>query len=372
MTHPLSLGLLLVAAALLLVVVLPSRPLEAGRSLQRIAPRPPARPFPRPPFPDGATDVDQGSSGSRRSIPGDGDPPDAALELGERFGAHVTALHLIAEPFMRNMAGYHLPADILKEHMRQAEAEAEQVFAQAREAADHRGISLETRTESGSLDRIPALFARNARNTDLVIVGEPNPEAGGADETLLVEAAFMDTGRPALVIPQAGAVKLPPERIMIAWDGSREAARAVHDSMPLLRLAEEVVILIVDATNSAPASASNPAPASWPISAATKWHPASPKSRAAVAAITDLILAEATSNGADLIVMGGYGHSRLRELMLGGATRHMIERMTCRCCSPTKLIAAHRARPAPLIFDVSAGHLWVLPDYDPINPPEHE
>jgi len=124
---------------------------------------------------------------------------DAALELGECFGAHVTALHLIAEPFMRTMAGYHLPADILKEHLRQAEAEAEQVSAQAREAAQHRGISLETRVESGSLDRLPALLARNARNADLVIVGEPNADAGGADETLLVEAAFMDTGRPALV-----------------------------------------------------------------------------------------------------------------------------------------------------------------------------
>jgi nucleotide-binding universal stress UspA family protein len=253
---------------------------------------------------------------------------DAALELGERFGAHVTALHLIAEPFMRNMAGYHLPADVLKEHLRHAEAEAEQVFAQAREAADHRGISLETRAESGSLDRLPALFARNARNTDLVIIGEPNAEAGGADETLLVEAAFMDTGRPALVIPQAGAVKLPPERVLIAWDGSREAARAVHDSMPLLRLAEEVVILIVDASKLGPRFGQQPGAGIVAHLGRHKVACRINQVQSGGSAITDLILAEAKSAGADLIVMGGYGHSRLRELMLGGVTRHMIERMT--------------------------------------------
>jgi nucleotide-binding universal stress UspA family protein len=172
------------------------------------------------------------------------------------------------------------------------------------------------------------LFARNARNTDLVIVGEPNPEAGGADETLLVESAFMDTGRPALVIPQAGAVKLPPERVLIAWDGSREAARAVHDSMPLLRLAEEVVILIVDASKLGPRFGQQPGAGIVAHLGRHKVACRINQVQSGGSAVTDLILAEATSIGADLIVMGGYGHSRLRELMLGGATRHMIERMT--------------------------------------------
>ena len=172
---------------------------------------------------------------------------EAGLKLAEHFGAHLTALYLVAEPFMRSAAGFHLPADVVREHLHHAEAEAEPVFIAALQAAERRGVELETRLETGSLDRLPAILARIARNADLVVVGEPRPEESGMDEVALVEAAFMDTGRPALVVPYVGARALPPERVVVAWDGSREAARAVHDALPLLRQAKEVVILIVDA-----------------------------------------------------------------------------------------------------------------------------
>ena len=170
---------------------------------------------------------------------------EAGLKLAECFGAHLTALYLAAEPFMRSAAGFHLPADVIREHLRHAEAEAEPVFAAARHAAEQRKVQLETRLETGSLDQLPAILARIARNADLVVVGEPRPEESGMDEAALVEAAFMDTGRPALVVPYVGARALPPGRILVAWDGSREAARAVHDALPLLRQAEEVMILII-------------------------------------------------------------------------------------------------------------------------------
>ena len=78
---------------------------------------------------------------------------EAGLKLAERFGAHLTALYLAAEPFMRSAAGFHLPADVVREHLRHAEAEAEPVFAAARQAAEQRGVELETRLETGSLDR---------------------------------------------------------------------------------------------------------------------------------------------------------------------------------------------------------------------------
>src|SRR3954470_19879151 len=177
---------------------------------------------------------------------------EAGLTLAERFGAHLTALYLAAEPFMRSATGFHLPADVVREHLRHAEAEAEPVFAAARYAAEQRKVQLETRFETGSLDRLPAILARIARNADLIVVGEPRPEESGVDETALVEAAFMDTGRPALVVPYVGARTLPPERVLVAWDGSRGASRAVHDALPLLRLAQEVVILIVDAAKLGP------------------------------------------------------------------------------------------------------------------------
>jgi nucleotide-binding universal stress UspA family protein len=253
---------------------------------------------------------------------------EAGLILAERFGAHLTALYLGAEPFVRSMAGYHLPADVVREHLLHGEAEAQPIFAAARQAAGQRGVELETRLETGSLDRLPAVLARIARNADLVVVGEPNPMESGADETALVEAAFMDTGRPALVIPHIGAKALPPERVLVAWDGSREAARAVHDALPLLRLAAEVVILIVDAAKLGPRFGPQPGAG---ILAHLERHGVAARVKAVEsggAAIAGLILVQADAEKADLLIMGGYGHSRLREMILGGVTRHMLERMS--------------------------------------------
>jgi nucleotide-binding universal stress UspA family protein len=250
---------------------------------------------------------------------------EAGLKLAERFGAHLTALYLAAEPFMRSASGFHLPADVVREHLRHTEAEAEPVFAAATRAADQRGVELETRLETGSLDRLPAILARNA---DLVVVGEPRPEESGVDETALVEAAFMDTGRPALVVPHVGARALPPGRILVAWDGSREAARAVHDALPLLRQAEEVVILIVDAGKLGPRFGAQPGAG---ILTHLGRHGVTARVKAVEsggAAIAGLILVQAAEEKADLLVMGGYGHSRLREMILGGVTRHMLERMS--------------------------------------------
>ena len=253
---------------------------------------------------------------------------EAGLNLAERFGAHLTALYLAAEPFMRSAAGFHLPADLVREHLRQTEAEAEPVFTAAREAAERRGVMLDTRLETGPLDRLPVILARVARNADLIVVGEPRPEESGTDETVLVEAAFMDTGRPALVVPYQGARAMPPERVLIAWDGSREASRAVHDALPLLRLASEVVILIVDAAKLGPRFGPKPGAG---ILAHLQRHEVAARVNAIEsggAAIAELILAQAGNEKADLLVMGGYGHSRLREMILGGATRHMLERMS--------------------------------------------
>ena len=115
------------------------------------------------------------------------------------------------------------------------EAEAEAVLAAARAEADRHGTALAVLRESGPLDRLPHLLARHARHTDLTVVGQADLAAHGVDDTALTEAAFMDSGRPALVIPRAGTAVLPPRRALVAWDGSREAARAASDAIPLLR-----------------------------------------------------------------------------------------------------------------------------------------
>jgi nucleotide-binding universal stress UspA family protein len=250
---------------------------------------------------------------------------EAALLLAERFGAHVTGLYLVAEPFLREMAGRHMPADLLREHVAHAAAEAEAVLAAAQAEAGRRGVAWSAVRETGSLDRLPNLLARHARHADLAIVGQPDPQRGGVDDALLAEAAFMDSGRPALVVPLATTPVLPPRQALVAWDGSREAARAVGDALPLLQAASRVVVLVVDRRDVSGHAGEQPG-AEISQHLARHGLPVELRqveSRGAGAA--EVILAQVQDIAADLVVMGGYGHSRLREMLLGGTTRHMLE-----------------------------------------------
>ena len=269
----------------------------------------------------------------------------AALVLARQFEARLTALHLLAEPFLRGAAGRHLPAEIIRDHLARAEAEADAALAGMREAAAAQGVALQVRRETGSLDRLPALLARDARNADLVVVGQPDRRTGSGDEALLVEAAFMETGRPALMLPHGAAgagagagdagtgavapIAVPPRRVVVAWDGSREASRAVHDALPLLRLAGEVVILVADAPSLGARIGREPGSG---VADHLAQHGASVRvertdsgSGGGTGGMGGFLLAQAAALGADLLVMGGYGHSRFRELLLGGVTRHIIE-----------------------------------------------
>ena len=255
-----------------------------------------------------------------------------ALMLAKRLGAHVTALHIIAEPFLRatsgGMAGHHMPAEVIREHLAHAAAEAEAIFASARAAAERHGVELDVVRESGSLDKLPSLLARHARHTDLTVIGQPDLASGGVDDMALTEAAFMDSGHPALVIPQAGSATLRPRRALVAWDGSREAARAATDAIPLLQHAELVLVLMIDARDIAGRTGDLPGEE---LTAHLRRHAVKAEVRlvpSAGAGVTDTLLAQARSEAADLLVMGGYGHSRLREMLVGGTTRYILEHMT--------------------------------------------
>jgi nucleotide-binding universal stress UspA family protein len=248
---------------------------------------------------------------------------DLALGLAQPFGARVSALYLIAEPFMSG-ASSHAPAEVIHEHLAQAGAAADKALAAFPAEAERRGVALRLLKESGSLDRMPTLLARDGRNSDLVIVGQPDPKTGSGDEALLLEAAFMETGRPALMVPDSAAAAPPFHRLVIAWNASREAARAVHDALPLIQAAKEVVVLVVDpedigiALGRTPGSGLVQYLALHGVSARLK----SVESGRRHAGET--LMAEAKSEKADLLVMGGYGHSKLREALLGGATRTLL------------------------------------------------
>lgn len=251
-----------------------------------------------------------------------------ALTVAERSSAQVTALAMAPEPYLPALVGVHIPVELLREQAAEAERAADAVLAHAGELARRHGRSIATARISAPVDRLPALFARAARRSDLCVLGQPNPDSVELDTTLLVEAAFMDSGRPAVILPYAGTPSPLLRRVLVAWNGSREAARAVHDALPFLTGAQATTLLIVDTAGQDGTADEMPGA---DIAAHLARHGVKVQVRAvpsAGLAVGDVILSQAADEGADLLIMGGYGHSRMREMVLGGATRQLLAQMT--------------------------------------------
>jgi nucleotide-binding universal stress UspA family protein len=195
-------------------------------------------------------------------------------------------------------------------------------------AAKRQGLSAEHRLLEASVGRAANLFGAIARRFDLAVVGQTDPSRPRrmAPGALMIEAALFESGRPVVVVPyiQKGGLKL--DRVLACWDASRGAARALADAMPFLRRSKAVDIVMVsggrDKTEEIPGT---------DIGEHLARHDLAVEVKRLVPENVDVantILSYAADCAADFIVMGGYGHSRLREFVLGGATRGMLESMT--------------------------------------------
>jgi nucleotide-binding universal stress UspA family protein len=171
-------------------------------------------------------------------------------------------------------------------------------------------------------------LAVNARYADLLVVGQADPDDPAGARNDLPEAMAFATGRPVLVVPQIGALSAVGKTVMLCWNASRESARAAADALPFLQGAEKVIVLIVDPEVSADRHGQEPGAdvAVWLARHSVKVTVQ--RDVAADAEIGEVILSRAADHGVDLIVMGVYGHSRLREWMLGGASRTLLSSMT--------------------------------------------
>jgi nucleotide-binding universal stress UspA family protein len=171
---------------------------------------------------------------------------------------------------------------------------------------------------------------RAARVADLAIVGQHNPrdpESFVAEQ--FVENVVLASGRPVLVVPYAGQFRSIASHVLIAWDGSREATRALHDAVPFLTRAKQVTVLTVNSLNGEPPMSRIPGS---DIAAVISRYGANVRTDEVEGAknisIGETILSRAADLDSDFLVMGCYGHSRWRELILGGATRSILRSMT--------------------------------------------
>jgi nucleotide-binding universal stress UspA family protein len=248
---------------------------------------------------------------------------DYALDVAARHDAHLIGLYVVCEELTRPL--FQHGEDIWSAGLN-AQRVANQKRAQARfiAASGRAGLSTEWRAPDGPPVETAILHARHA---DLLILGQNDPE----DTSAYVARQFvgdvvMGSGRPAIVLPYAGPVRPQMENVMIAWDGSRECARAVTDALPLIRRAGFVTVAMV---HRHPQTGE---PAGIDVAAWLARHGID-------ASFTAMLLTPGSNIGAmllsaladrhiDLLVMGAYGHARVQERVLGGVTRTMLESMT--------------------------------------------
>jgi nucleotide-binding universal stress UspA family protein len=248
-----------------------------------------------------------------------------AISIAETFGAHVCAVAFAYEPVVPPSVMGGIPAELIDVQWAASESAAGAAMANFAAAAKRAGIAAEQRRLTASIGGAGDLFGRLARRFDLAITAQAEPKAGAA-QGLIIEGALFGSGRPVVVVPYIQQAGLKLDRIMVCWDGSRPAARAIADAMPLLARSAAIDVVMV-----ASGREKSDEIAGADIGEHLARHGLKVDVKRIVSTDVDVpntILSHAADTSADFIVMGGFGHSRLREFVLGGATRGILDAMT--------------------------------------------
>lgn len=264
--------------------------------------------------------LDQGKSNQARV--------DSALAIASTHGAALTGVALIAQPSLAILQRLGVTnAPDLHEKLR---ADVQESVDQFHERAAAAGVEADVLKLECPEGDAPAKLSRVARVYDLSILRQANPDN---DDTAFIaglsEEVMFASGRPVLYMPYIGAHQIPFKRGLIAWDGSRSSARAVHDALPLLENMDQVTILVINSNKMEPSS-DGVMPGEG-LSRHLHRHGISSeiqRMERGDSSTSTLILNELANTGADLLVMGGYGTPKLREIILGGVTRTVLETMT--------------------------------------------
>jgi nucleotide-binding universal stress UspA family protein len=250
---------------------------------------------------------------------------DYAVSVAAAFDAHLAGIAFLYDPIVPISGAGYIPPDVIDSQERDNATAAKAALDRFAAAGKRAGISAEPLTMSASLGGVAEQFSRIARRFDLSIVGQAEPETS-AIEDVIAEAALFESGRPIIVVPYIQKEPLKLDQVMVCWDGSRSAARAIGDAMPLLKRSKRVEIVIV-----ANERGKQDEIVGADMGAHLARHDLNVEVRRMALGdidVADVLLSHAADSGADFIVMGGYGHSRLREFVLGGVTRSIFRSMT--------------------------------------------
>ena len=254
-----------------------------------------------------------------------------AAGVARILDAHVTGLQLHDLPELLAITDPS-GSEFLRQMIEQSNQQAQAVGAVIERQFDELGLQHELRRIDAYPGRAGQVLAAEARQSDLFLGTRPYGDPKKAE--WIEEAVMFESGRPCLFIPPGYGGTADYRNIVVAWKDTREAARAVADALPLLRRAASVVVAIVEEGPASERSGNAPAA---DIGRYLSRHGV----RADVHVVNgwsnvgEAIVNEAVRTGAQLIVMGAYGHSRVREWILGGATRDVLSR------APVPVLVAH-------------------------------
>ncbi len=251
-----------------------------------------------------------------------------AMKLAALHDAHLTALYVLSHPMIPGFIEAQLSQDVLKAQVQAGEEAAKEIETMFADMTAGSGLRTEWRCVDG--DMVEQLML-HARYCDLTILGQKDPEgldAPGSDE--IPDQILLRSGRPVLLVPYVGTFDTVGTHVMTAWDGSRLAARAINDAIPVMQGAKKVEVLVVDPQDAHGMRKHGAIPGA-DMSLHLARHDITAEAQHLASGDLspgDALLSYAADSSIDLIVMGGYGHRRWREVVLGGVTRHMLQHMT--------------------------------------------
>lgn len=251
-----------------------------------------------------------------------------ATTLAARSGAHLIGLYVVPVIEIYPAVSVYVPAETLSQHKAYYREEAARIGEVFNKTVKSEDLSGEWRVAEARSPGISSTVSEHAQTADLVIVSQADDRADDYSIRDIPWQVMMETGRPVIIVPYSGAGKTIGKNVMIGWNGTRESARATFDALPILEEADEVHI---HWANPPKYEDGGDTLQGTEIAAALARHGVKVETKSSHnpdLADGDVLLSYAARTGADLMVMGGYGHSRAREMVFGGTTRRILSHMT--------------------------------------------
>ncbi len=252
----------------------------------------------------------------------------AATVISRRHDAHVIGLYVAPAVRIHPAVQVNMTPDLLglqQDHYKSESRKAKKIFEDALRAE---GVAGEWRHVASLTPNIADAVIEHGREADLIIAGQVDHQGDNGLEPDFDERVTLGAGRPVLMIPLAGEFKTIGEQVVVGWNATREAARAVFDAIPLMARARQIHLVWVDPQRDADSAGDLPGSE---LAAALSRHGlkvTAEKTQAAGIGVGEVLLNRVSDHGADLLVMGAYGHSRVREFIFGGASRSVLHHMT--------------------------------------------